>query len=50
MNPALFALLAEKNAADIEAIVAKIGIPTLLAIAPHLYAILTTIQQQGKTS
>jgi hypothetical protein len=49
MNPALLAALAEKNPADIEAIIAKIGIPTLLSLLPHLIAILTTIQQQGKT-
>ena len=30
MNPELLALLAEKNAADVEAIITKIGIPTLL--------------------
>jgi hypothetical protein len=46
MNPILLAVLAEKNGADIEAIVAKIGIGTLLSLAPHLVAILETIQAQ----
>jgi hypothetical protein len=50
MDPAIFLALAEKNGPDIEAILAKIPITTLLALAPHLYAILNTIQQQGKTS
>ena len=50
MDPALLAALAEKNAPDIEAIIAKVGIGTLLALLPHLLAIATTIQQQGKTS
>ena len=47
----LLLLLGEKNAADIEAIVAKIGIPTLIALAPHFVAIAKTFmaaQQQTK--
>ena len=43
MNPDIFLVL-QKNSADIEAIVAKIGIPTLISLAPHFYAILATIQ------
>jgi len=43
MNPLVEEVLA-KNATDIEAIIAKSGIPTLIAIAPHLWAIMGTIQ------
>ena len=49
MNPAIFLALAEKNGPDIEAILAKVPITTLLALAPHLYAILATIQAQQKS-
>jgi hypothetical protein len=45
MNPVLAAVLA-KNGADIEAIVTKIGIANLLALMPHIMAILTTIDEQ----
>jgi len=44
MNQALVALIAEKNAADIEAIVANIGVSTLLQLAPHFMAIAQTVQ------
>jgi hypothetical protein len=43
MNPLVEEVLA-KNGPDIEAIIAKIGVPTLIAIAPHLWAIFATIQ------
>ena len=49
MNPELLAALAQKNATDIEAIIAKIGIPTLLSLLPHLLAIVNTIEAQQKT-
>ena len=51
MNSAtLFLLIAEKNGADLEAIVAKVGLPTLFAILPHLIAIMQTVDQQKGTS
>lgn len=50
MNPALLVTLIEKNGADLEAIEAAVGFPTLLKLLPHIVAILNTIQQQGKTS
>ena len=43
MNPTL-ALVMQKNSADIEAIVAKIGIANLLSLTPHIFAIMQTIQ------
>lgn len=46
MNPQLLALLAEKNAADLEAIVTKIGVANLIALMPHIVNILETIQAQ----
>lgn len=42
MNPILVAELLSKNGSDIEAIVATIGLPTLLRLAPHFMAIATT--------
>jgi len=48
MNPLVEEVLA-KNAADIEAIVAKIGIPTLISLAPHFWAIPKTVQEQSPT-
>jgi hypothetical protein len=47
MNPTL-ALILQKNAADIEAIVTKIGMPTLLAPVPNFMAILATVQETQK--
>jgi hypothetical protein len=44
MNPLIEEVLA-KNSADIEAIVAKIGIGTLISLAPHFMAILKTVQE-----
>jgi len=44
MNPQLLALLAEKNSADLEAIVNKIGVANLIALLPHIVAILETVQ------
>lgn len=43
MNPTLMLIL-QKNSADIEAIVTKIGVGTLLSLAPHLLAIAATLQ------
>jgi len=48
MDPALLAALIAKNSGDLEAIVAKVGFPTLLALLPHILAILATVQQQEK--
>ena len=44
MDPRLAAILTT-NRADIEAIVAKIGIGTLLELAPHFINIITTLQK-----
>jgi hypothetical protein len=46
MNPELLAAIVEKNSADVETIVAKIGVVTLLQLSPNLIAILKTIQEQ----
>jgi hypothetical protein len=46
MNPAFLLLLAEKNASDIEAIVAKIGVGNLISLMPNIVNILKTLQQQ----
>ena len=43
MNPTLL-LIVQKNSADIEAIVNKIGVGTLLQLTPHLLAIAATLQ------
>jgi hypothetical protein len=43
MNPTI-ELILTKNAADIEAIVAKIGLPTLIALIPNFLAIVKTIE------
>lgn len=45
MDPALIALLVEKNGADVEAIVNKVGLVTLLSLVPHFMAIVATLQQ-----
>ena len=52
MNSELLALLAEKNSTDIEAIVTKVGLPTLIALIPYIANILKTVQtvQQPKTA
>ena len=42
MNPTL-ALIMSKNSADIEAIVEKIGVSTLLSLTPHIFAIMQTL-------
>lgn len=43
MNPTI-ALILQRNSADIEAIVTKIGIPTLLSLLPNFMNILATVQ------
>lgn len=43
MNPTI-ALILQRNSADIEAIVTKVGIPTLLSLLPNFMNILTTVQ------
>lgn len=43
MNPTI-ALILQKNSADIEAIVTKIGMPTLLSLIPNILAILATVE------
>jgi hypothetical protein len=46
MNPELLAMVVAKNSADIETIVAKIGIGTLLVLTPNFMNILKTVQAQ----
>ena len=46
MNLLLLAEIAAKNGSDIDAIVAKIGVGTLLSLAPHFLAIAKTVQDQ----
>jgi hypothetical protein len=45
MNPTLAAII-QKNSADVEAIIASIGVVKLLSLTPHLLAILDTINAQ----
>jgi hypothetical protein len=51
MNAALLALLAKKNSTDLEAIVARVGLPTLIALLPYISNIMQTIlaAQAAKT-
>ncbi len=44
MDPALLAVL-KNNAADVEAIVQIVGIPTLFRILPHVLAIVKTMNE-----
>lgn len=44
MTPELMAEIAAKNGPDLEAIIAKIGIATLLVLAPNFMAIVKTVQ------
>jgi hypothetical protein len=48
VNPELLALLASKNASDIEAIIASVGIVKCIALLPHIVNIVNTVQQGGK--
>ena len=43
MNPTLMLIL-QKNSADIEAIVAKIGVGTLISLVPYFLRIAATLQ------
>ena len=45
MNPIMLAVL-QKNGADLEAIIGKIGVGTLLSLMPHIMAILATVEAQ----
>ena len=47
MNPLLEEILA-KNGTDIEAIVTKIGVGTLISLTPQFLAILKTVQDQAQ--
>ena len=49
MNPQLLALLAENNAADLKAIVNKIGVDGLIDLMPHIVAIMQTVQSVQAT-
>lgn len=48
MNPELLALIAEKNLADLEAIISKVGIQNLIALLPNIISIFKTIQSAQK--
>lgn len=48
MNPQLLLLLTTHNANDIKVIVEKVGIETLIQIAPNLMNIVNTIQGASK--
>lgn len=48
MNPELLAAIAANNSADLEAIIAKLGIANLLAVLPHILNILNTVQAEQK--
>jgi hypothetical protein len=43
MNPTIMLIL-QKNSADIEAIVAKIGVGTLISLVPYFLRIVATLQ------
>jgi hypothetical protein len=45
MNPVLIAEIVKNNSADIEAIVSKIGVGTLLSLLPNILNILATVQK-----
>jgi hypothetical protein len=47
MNPIIAQVLIA-NATDIEAIIAKVGIGTLLSLMPHILAILETVEKARK--
>lgn len=46
MDLGILLQLAQKNAADINVIVSKIGVQTLIDLAPHFIAIIETLQEQ----
>jgi hypothetical protein len=51
MSPlAILALIAQKNGLDIEAIIEKVGLPTLIALLPHIIAIYATVEAQKEPS
>jgi hypothetical protein len=45
MNPALIAEIVKNNSGDIEAIISKVGIGTLLSLLPNILNILATVQK-----
>ena len=45
MNPIMLTVL-QKNSADLEAIIGKIGIANLLSLMPHIMAIMATVEAQ----
>lgn len=48
MSAELIALVVRYNASDLETIIAKVGIGTLIAIIPNIAAILKTVQTPPK--
>ncbi len=50
MNGELIALIVEKNSADIEAIVSKIGVPVLLSLLPNIVRIMGTLQKSSSVT
>ncbi len=49
MNPLVFTIL-RVNHADLEAIITKIGLPTLLSILPNVLNILKTVEDSNKAA
>jgi hypothetical protein len=50
MDPKVIALLIEKNGNDIKTIVNKIGLETLMDLAPNFLAIVATLQSSSPKS
>ena len=48
MDPKLFAEIAAKNGADLEAIIAIFGITNIVKAMPHIMAIMATVQAAQK--
>ena len=44
MDLTLLARITQNNSADVEAIISKVGIGTLLQLMPHIMAIVKTVQ------
>ena len=45
MDPQIVMLILQHNGADVKAIVEKVGLDNLIALAPHFGAILKTLDQ-----
>ena len=47
MNPTIM-LIVSRNAKDVETIVARIGLPTLISLIPNIMNIVATLEAQKK--